>query len=83
MSTRRSRRSPPRRPRIRGFTIGEFGDASVNKQLNESISDDFKQALFTSLPITLLILLIAFGALVAAGVPAAAGADRGDRRRSA
>ena len=52
-----------------GFTIGETGDASVNKQLNESISDDFKQALFTSLPITLLILLIAFGALVAAGVP--------------
>ena len=34
-----------------------------------SISDDFKQALVTSLPITLLILLIAFGALVAAGVP--------------
>ncbi len=52
-----------------GFTIGETGDASVNKQLNESISDDFKQALFTSLPITLLILLLAFGALVAAGVP--------------
>ena len=52
-----------------GFTFGETGDASVNKQLNEAISDDFKQALFTSLPITLLILLIAFGALVAAGVP--------------
>jgi RND superfamily putative drug exporter len=52
-----------------GFTIGESGDASVNKQINDSISDDFKQALFTSLPITLLILLLAFGALVAAGVP--------------
>ena len=52
-----------------GFTIGETGDASVNKQLNETISDDFKQALVTSLPITLLILLLAFGALVAAGVP--------------
>ena len=51
------------------FTVGESGDASVNKQINESISDDFKQALFTSLPITLLILVIAFGALVAAGVP--------------
>jgi RND superfamily putative drug exporter len=51
------------------FTFGESGDASVNKQLNDSISDDFKQALFTSLPITLVILLIAFGALVAAGVP--------------
>jgi uncharacterized membrane protein YdfJ with MMPL/SSD domain len=52
-----------------GFVIGESGDASVNKQLNDSISDDFKQALFTSLPITLLILLIAFGAVVAAAVP--------------
>ena len=51
------------------FTVGESGDASVNKQINESISDDFKQALVTSLPITLLILLIAFGALVAASVP--------------
>ncbi len=51
------------------FTVAESGDASVNKQINESISDDFKQALVTSLPITLLILLIAFGALVAASVP--------------
>ena len=51
------------------FTIGESGDASINKQINDSISDDFKQALFTSLPITLLILLIAFGAVVAAAVP--------------
>jgi RND superfamily putative drug exporter len=51
------------------FTVGESGDASINKQINDSISDDFKQALFTSLPITLLILLIAFGAVVAASVP--------------
>src|SRR5829696_3526877 len=51
------------------FTVAESGDASVNKQINDAISDDFKRALFTSLPITLLILLIAFGALVAAGVP--------------
>ena len=52
-----------------GFTVGEFGDASVSKQLNKAISDDFGKALVTSLPITLIILLIAFGALVAAGVP--------------
>jgi uncharacterized membrane protein YdfJ with MMPL/SSD domain len=51
------------------FTVAESGDASINKKLNESISADFRQALLTSLPITLLILLIAFGALVAAGVP--------------
>ena len=51
------------------FTIGEFGDASSDNQVSSSISSDFKTALITSLPITLLILLIAFGALVAAGVP--------------
>src|SRR3954447_1020780 len=52
-----------------GFTIAQVGGASVSKQVNESISDDFKRAFATSLPITLIILLIAFGALVAAGVP--------------
>ena len=51
------------------FTIGEFGDASSNNQVSASISNDFKTALVTSLPVTLLILLVAFGALVAAGVP--------------
>src|SRR3954464_10295366 len=51
------------------FVVEQVGDASVNKQLNDSISDDFKQAFATSLPITLVILLVAFGALVAASVP--------------
>jgi uncharacterized membrane protein YdfJ with MMPL/SSD domain len=52
-----------------GFAVEEVGDASIAKQLNDSISSDFKRAFVTSLPITLLILLIAFGALVAAAVP--------------
>jgi uncharacterized membrane protein YdfJ with MMPL/SSD domain len=52
-----------------GFTLGEFGDASTEEQINKVIQDDFGKALVTSLPITLIILLIAFGALVAAGVP--------------
>ncbi len=52
-----------------GFTLGEFGDASTNQQINKVVSDDFGKALRTSLPVTLIILLIAFGALVAAGVP--------------
>jgi uncharacterized membrane protein YdfJ with MMPL/SSD domain len=51
------------------FVVGESGDASINKQLNDSISDDFQQALLTSLPITLVILLLAFGAVVAAAIP--------------
>ena len=51
------------------LTVGEFGDASSDNQVSASISSDFKTALVTSLPVTLLILLIAFGALVAAAVP--------------
>ena len=51
------------------FTVEQVGDASISKQLNDSIGKDFKRAFVTSLPITLVILLIAFGALVAASVP--------------
>jgi anti-anti-sigma factor len=49
--------------------IGEFGDASASKALNENFEDDLQKAEVTSLPITLVILVIAFGALVAAGLP--------------
>jgi RND superfamily putative drug exporter len=53
----------------RDFTVEQVGDASVTKQVNDSINKDFSRAFVTSLPITLVILLIAFGALVAAAVP--------------
>ncbi len=46
-----------------------FGDASADKAIGKSFEDDFKKAEFTSLPLTLVILVIAFGTLVAAGVP--------------
>ena len=49
--------------------IGQFGDASADKAISKAFEDDFKKAEFLSLPITLLILIAAFGALVAAGVP--------------
>lgn len=51
------------------FTIEEFGDASSSKALTESFEEDFQRAEVTSLPITLVILLFAFGAIVAALVP--------------
>src|SRR5262249_33526848 len=51
------------------FTLGEFGDASTSQQINDVVNNDFSKALKTSLPVTLIILLLAFGALVAAGVP--------------
>src|SRR5205814_5362602 len=53
----------------RDFSIEQFGEASAEKQISDVISKDFKRALITSLPITLIILLITFGALVAASIP--------------
>ena len=49
--------------------IEQAGDASSTKALNKSFSDDFAKARTLSLPITLIILVVAFGALVAAGIP--------------
>jgi uncharacterized membrane protein YdfJ with MMPL/SSD domain len=49
--------------------LGEFGDASVNKAITKRVQADFQQAEMTSLPVTLLILVVTFGALVAAGIP--------------
>ena len=79
----RSQRSPPRRRRIPSFRIEEFGDASAGKALDKLFEDDFKKAEQLSLPITLIILMLAFGALVAAGVPLLLGDHRGGRARSA
>ncbi|CAA9474378.1 MAG: Integral membrane protein [uncultured Solirubrobacteraceae bacterium] len=49
--------------------IEQFGDASVSKALGEVFERDFRRAETLSLPITLIILVIAFGSLVAAGLP--------------
>jgi anti-anti-sigma factor len=49
--------------------IEEVGDASAAKALDKAFKDDFKKAETLSLPITLVILLVAFGALMAAGLP--------------
>jgi RND superfamily putative drug exporter len=51
------------------FFIGEFGDASANKALDDSTGRDFHRAEYLSIPVSLAILLFAFGALVAAGIP--------------
>ncbi len=49
--------------------VEQFGDASVNKAIMDSVTHDFHKAEVTSIPVTLVILLIAFGSLVAAGIP--------------
>jgi uncharacterized membrane protein YdfJ with MMPL/SSD domain/pimeloyl-ACP methyl ester carboxylesterase len=52
-----------------GYFIGEFGYASAVKATDTLFADDLSKAGVFSLPVTLIILIIAFGALVAAGIP--------------
>jgi RND superfamily putative drug exporter len=52
-----------------GARLQEEGDGSGNKAINDLITQDLSRAEKISLPITLAILVLAFGALVAASVP--------------
>jgi len=63
-----------------GFTIGEAGEASFQKAYNDTQGKDFQRAETLSLPLTLLILVFAFGGLVLAH-PGAARDERRRRRR--
>src|SRR6478672_21626 len=56
----------PRHPRV---TIEETGDITASDARDRSISDDLQRAEILSVPVTLLVLLFAFGAIVAASVP--------------
>ncbi|MGE5690692.1 MAG: MMPL family transporter, partial [Pseudomonadota bacterium] len=49
--------------------IGEFGDASAVHAVATAYGEDLGKAGLLSVPITLAILVLAFGALVAAGIP--------------
>jgi uncharacterized membrane protein YdfJ with MMPL/SSD domain len=51
------------------FRIEEFGYASANHALDKVYTDDFSRAEKLSMPLTLIVLLLAFGSLVAAGIP--------------
>jgi uncharacterized membrane protein YdfJ with MMPL/SSD domain len=51
-----------------GIAIEEFG-VNVETQLDKAVKSDFTKAGVFSLPVTLIVLVVAFGALVAAGLP--------------
>ncbi|HET7855689.1 MAG TPA: MMPL family transporter [Gaiellaceae bacterium] len=51
-----------------GFAIESFG-VSAEDQVNRAFADDLEKAGLLSIPITLIILIVAFGSLVAAGIP--------------
>jgi uncharacterized membrane protein YdfJ with MMPL/SSD domain len=49
--------------------IGSFGDATAEKEIDDSVGKDLEQAGLLSLPVTIVVLIVAFGALIAAGIP--------------
>jgi putative drug exporter of the RND superfamily len=52
-----------------GLRIEQLGKGSLTLELSTHLQEDFRRAEYISVPLTLLILLVAFGALLAAGLP--------------
>src|SRR5215472_17077105 len=52
-----------------GLLIQEAGNASGDRAINGLVSSDFRKAEETSVPVTLVLLLVVFGALIAAAIP--------------
>ncbi len=52
-----------------GLKVEEAGDASLDRATGNITSHDFSKAEFTSVPVSLVLLLVVFGALIAAGIP--------------
>src|SRR5689334_667470 len=52
-----------------GLKVEEAGDASVNRAIGSVTGNDFRKAEVTSIPVSLVLLLVVFGALIAAGIP--------------
>ncbi|MGY1696331.1 MMPL family transporter [Geodermatophilus sp. SYSU D00814] len=52
-----------------GVRVEQFGDTSADLALDETLDADFRRAELLSIPITLVVLLVTFGAVVAALVP--------------
>ena len=55
--------------RYPGLTVAEAGDASLDRATGALVDQDFRQAEVTSVPVSLVLLLLVFGALIAAGIP--------------
>jgi RND superfamily putative drug exporter len=49
--------------------VREAGDVSINTAIDDRVAEDLHSAEGISLPITVILMLLAFGALIAAGVP--------------
>jgi RND superfamily putative drug exporter len=51
-----------------GFTVTTIGQASIGEELSSAATSDLRSAETVGLPITMLVLVIVFGAFVAAGI---------------
>src|SRR3954452_3869533 len=51
------------------LVIREAGDLTIDDSINQRVADDLSSAEGFSVPVTLILMLLAFGALVAAGIP--------------
>ena len=49
--------------------VRQSGDVSLDEAIDERVGDDLSSAETLSLPLTLILMLLAFGALIAAGIP--------------
>ena len=49
--------------------VEQAGDVTIGDAVDERVGEDLRSAELISLPITLVLMLLAFGALVAAGLP--------------
>ncbi|WP_134738687.1 MMPL family transporter [Nocardioides sp. 503] len=49
--------------------VRQSGDVSLDEAINDRVAEDLASAEGISVPITLVLMLIAFGALLAAGIP--------------
>ena len=59
-----------------GLMVAEAGDASTDQAANTMMGKDFHKAELTSVPVTLILLIAVFGALIAAGIPVLLAAAR-------
>ncbi len=52
-----------------GLLVSEAGGASTDRVASAILGQDFRKSEWTSIPLTLILLLAVFGALIAAGIP--------------
>ena len=70
---RRRRRCWPSTERVQAdqpdLEIRQAGDITIDESIDERVADDLSSAEKISIPVTLVLMLLAFGALIAAGIP--------------